>query len=386
MNELQEKRVIRARTALMLESPFFASLVLRLRMVEADWIPTFATDGRRLLYNPKFAAQLTDAEVKFVVAHEVLHCACLHPTRRGSREPLLANIAMDFVVNPILVEAKIGQIPNGCLLDPQFNNMYFEQVYELLRKDVQKALAQAGKGPGFGEVIDPQSGDGDNDQKNGQGVGQAERAALDEEWKVAAQAAAMNAKAAGNIPGGIDRMITEAQRPKVDWREVLRPFVQQAMDPKNYRWTPPNRRFVWQGMYLPSVEREGIGPIDVHVDVSGSIDQDMLNQWAAELNCIVQETRPEKVRVLYFDAALQGDPVEFGPDEPVTLTTRGGGGTDFKPSFEYVEKHGPDPICAVVLTDLECNSYPQEPLYPVLWATPSSHTAPWGETVRIEAV
>ena len=53
---------------------------------------------------------------------------------------------------------------------------------------------------------------------------------------------------------------------------------------------------------------------------------------------------------------------------PLELTPRGGGGTDFRPAFHWVEEHGIAPAALIYLTDLECTHFPDEPGYPVLWA------------------
>jgi predicted metal-dependent peptidase len=74
---------------------------------------------------------------------------------------------------------------------------------------------------------------------------------------------------------------------------------------------------------------------------------------------------------------------QFGPSEPIQLEPKGGGGTDFRPVFEWVEQNQLMPACLIYLTDLCCHSYPAPPDYPVLWVTESRRTAPFGETVRI---
>jgi predicted metal-dependent peptidase len=133
---------------------------------------------------------------------------------------------------------------------------------------------------------------------------------------------------------------------------------------------------------LPSVERRGLGKIVIAVDTSGSIGKLELEQFAAEISAISEEARPEAIHVVYCDAAVQSAQ-QFGPSEPVRLEPRGGGGTDFRPAFEWVAKNDIATICLIYLTDLCCNSYPEAPEYPVLWVTDSRTTAPFGETVRI---
>ena len=68
------------------------------------------------------------------------------------------------------------------------------------------------------------------------------------------------------------------------------------------------------------------------------------------------------------------------------IEPHGGGGTAFSPVFDYLNKHGIDPIACVFLTDLYCDDYGDEPSFPVLWvATDKDKTdAPFGEVVVMD--
>ena len=80
-------RIQKARTALLLDHPFFGTLLFRLKGVECRSIPTMATDGVSLYYNPEFVDTLTTATLAGVLAHEVLHPALQHHLRRSKRDP-----------------------------------------------------------------------------------------------------------------------------------------------------------------------------------------------------------------------------------------------------------------------------------------------------------
>jgi hypothetical protein len=238
--------------------------------------------------------------------------------------------------------------------------------------------AEAGKPSprpgGFGEVLDAIGDDG-------KPASEAEKSRQQHEWNIAADEAIRSAKACGHQPANLDRPLSESRETKQDWRTILRDFI-AARTPSDYRWSPPNRCYVASGLYLPSVERSGLGTIVISVDTSGSIDEDELEQFAGEISAISDEAQPEAIHVVYCDAAVQSSQ-QFGPTEPIDLDPRGGGATDFRPVFEWVEENGIMPVCLIYLTDLCCHSYPPIPEYPVLWVTDSRRTAPFGETVRI---
>jgi predicted metal-dependent peptidase len=385
-----------------------------------------ATDGSRIVYNPTFVDQLKPAELEGTLAHEVLHCALGHQCRRGQRDPELWNQAADFAINPILLGNGFT-LPAGALVDPAFNNLSAEEIYARLlqgksgggtapRQKPQQTNAgegMAGSPPGSqGAAIPaPEAGSSrqpvsnqvgptpeesrnqrsmqsagfgevwDATDEQGHPASPAEMRRQEHEWSIAAEQALRSAKACGSEPASIERPLSESRQSRQDWRAILRDFV-AATTPADYRWMPPNRRYIASGLYLPSVDRRGLGEIIIAVDTSGSIGRLELEQFAAEISAISEEAKPEAVHVVYCDAAVQSAQ-EFGPSEPVQLEPKGGGGTDFRPVFEWVAENDIAPVCLIYLTDLCCDSYPEVPEYPVLWVTDSRRTAPFGETLRI---
>jgi predicted metal-dependent peptidase len=424
-----EQKLTRARTQLLLSQPFFGSLCLRLKLSPGP-VPTMATDGRRILYSPAFVGSLDPAELEGVLAHEVMHVALGHHCRRGERQRKTWNEAADYAVNPILIGNGFT-LPSGVLLDPSFDNLSAEEIYaRLIQRSGNGGASSASSPPegnasggssqqdgnpspsvqspqpsgsssncpgppslrqndedsketplgedhpgGFGEVLDATDEDGNP-------ASPAEKSHQEHEWAIAADQALRSAKMCGREPGNVARPLQESRQTRQDWRSILRDFVAATM-PSDYRWTPPNRRHTSRGLYLPSVDRSGLGRIAIAVDTSGSIGVRELEQFAGEISAIADEAKPEAIHVVYCDAAVQSSQ-EFGPGEPIELEPKGGGGTDFRPVFDWVTQNAINPVCLIYLTDLCCYSYPDPPEYPVLWVANSRRTAPLGETVRIE--
>ena len=105
-------RIITARIGLLLRHPFFGNMATRLRIQAADdWLPTAAVDGRNLFFNTQFFNAMNNKEIEFVIAHEILHCVFDHLSRREDRNPILHNIASDYIVNNLLVRDRIGEKP-----------------------------------------------------------------------------------------------------------------------------------------------------------------------------------------------------------------------------------------------------------------------------------
>lgn len=374
MNEKARKKIVAARTSLILDNPFFGALALRLRLVEDPTRPTAWTDGRSMGYNPDFVLGLTHAECVGLVAHEVMHCACGHPWRRGGRDPKRFNRAADYAINPIIRDAHM-QLPEGALLDDTFAGKSAEWIYDRLPQDPggQDGQGDGGDPAGWGEVIDAGSGGGDGD----------EAAPTEADWRQAVQQAAQAAKMQGKMPGSLERFVGIAAQPKADWRSVLRRFVQDAAR-SDYSWSRPNTRYLPGGLYLPALHSHEVGVIAVAVDTSGSIDEVTLSQFAGEIQAIMDEARPTRVTVIYCDAQI--NKIEsFERDEVIQLHAVGGGGTDFRPVFDHLEQQDETPVCLIYLTDLYGMFPDRAPEYPVLWATITDGMAvPFGEQVLIQ--
>jgi predicted metal-dependent peptidase len=361
----QQKRIDRAKVQLVLKQPWFGSLLLRLKVEQNDNIPTMATDGTHLYWNEAFTATLSDEEIKGVLAHEVMHCAMQHMYRKGNRHQMKFNVAADYAINPLLLASGF-KLPKGCLDDPQYHGLTAEQIYARLPavKTIKISM------PDLLEPSDSKQGD-----KSEAGMTAAD-------WQIAVEQATQVAQREGRLPAGIQRSI-QPNKPLADWRAILRRFVDNTIA-HDYSWTNPNRRFVAQGTYLPGMVKENAPRMVVGVDTSGSIGVEELNIFASELTAILHEVRPLSLDVIYCDADVAGKQ-SFSPDDgEVKLEPKGGGGTEFQPVFDEVEKDGEPPACLIYFTDLY-GPAPQEPEYPVLWVTTekSSVEGFFGETVRL---
>ena len=106
---------------------------------------------------------------------------------------------------------------------------------------------------------------------------------------------------------------------------------------------------------------------------------------------IAHELNPERVIILQVDTRIT-DVAEYASEDlPEELEAKGGGGTDFRPGFAWLEAEGIEPACCLYFTDMECSSYPEaEPPFPVLFCNYSDppsewNREPWGERIDIAA-
>lgn len=365
-----KRKVKQAITNLILDQPFFGALAMRLRVREANGeTKTAATDGTTLVYNPEFIDTLTTSQTTGLFVHEILHAANGHCWRRQGRDPETWNKACDYAINPIVLDAGFYLPPDPCM-DEAFRGKSAEAIYDRIKQtpppeDGNGQNPGDQPGTGWGDVMDNIEPDAN---------------AQEAEWKVAVITAAAIAKQQGKLPAGLERLLDEIKHPAVDWRSALRRFVQETAK-ADYTWRRPNPRYMASGMYLPSMRSEQMPGMVVAVDTSGSIGQQELDQFASEIQSIVDECKPESLTVIYCDAAVKATQV-FWPEDLVKLNALGGGGTDFAPVFKKIEEDNIETACLVYLTDMY-GSFPKDaPPYPVLWVS-TSHIkdAPFGEVL-----
>ena len=321
------EQLAKARAGLILDQPFFGSLALRLDLVEDPTNnPTACTNGKYIRYNPEFIEKLSLEETKGLICHEIMHCANQHQIRRDEREEKRWNVACDYAINPLIVDCGM-KLPGEPLLRSEYRDMSAEEVYSKLPEPKEGDGSGAGNDPGGCGGVEDAPGDGGNQASKDQ------KAQAAQEWKVAVAQAATQAKAMGELPGAIERIVEEMLEPVLDWRELLRRFVDTTAK-NDYSWFPPNRRHIHNGLILPSLRSQELKNVTMAMDTSGSITDEDLKAFEAEVRAIIQDYRAN-TKVIYCDAKVQ-NVEEFDADSPVELHPKGGGGTDFRPPFGEV--------------------------------------------------
>lgn len=368
------EKMSKAKTTLVLDHPFFASIICSMPMIEDATLnpPTMATNGKYVKFHPEFVENCSLQEIVFVLCHEVGHCMFGHMFRRGQRSPKRWNIAGDYIINDMLVDDKIGNMPAGGL-----HNSALVQAGGGTTDGVYDLLPDEGDGDGSGGGLPDQF---DNcEDASGDAAGQAEAEA---EMKVAIAQAAQAAKMCGKLGAKLERLVDMALKPKVDWRDVLRRFVSTKAKVE-YSYARPKRRFLAEDLFLPTLGGNALGDLCIAVDCSGSISQQDIDAFAAELYAIKDDCRPTNMHLIYFHHEISKVD-SFGQDEELVIKPNGTGGTAFSPIFSYIEQHDLEPVATVVLTDLCCSDFGPQPNYPTLWVSNRSDQAPWGEVVMMK--
>jgi len=370
MREEVYDRIIIARVGLLLRHPFFGNMATRLRILAADdWLPTAAVDGRNLYYNTQFFNAMSNKEIEFVIAHEILHCVYDHLERRGDRIPMLYNIAADYKVNNLLVRDRIGEKPKivDCFQDFKYEEYSSEEIYEELFKEAEERgkeyLEQLGEL--LDEHLDPESGEGEADgdageEKDSKGnavskkkpkYSKEEVKKIKDEIKESMINSAQSA-GAGNVPAGVQRMIKELTEPKMNWRQILRQQIQSTIK-DDYTFARPSRKGWQSGAILPGMNFAETIDLCICLDMSGSIGDAQGRDFLSEVKGIMEEYKDYKIKLWCFDTAVYNED-DFSADDGRDLLDyeiMGGGGTDFMVNWEYMKENDITPKKFIMFTD-----------------------------------
>lgn len=359
-------RIIIARVGLLLRHPFFGNMATRMRVLSADdWLQTAAVDGRNLYFNTQFFNAMTNKEIEFVVAHEILHCVFDHLARRDERNHQLYNIAADYIVNNTLVRDRIGNMPKlvKCYQDFKYENWTSEEVYDDL---LQKAEDELEK---LGELLDDhvnwnKPGDSPNDGEEGEDskgnatskqaptYAESELGKIRDEIRESMLSAAQSA-GAGNVPSGVARMIKEFTEPKMNWRELLRQQIQSTVK-SDFTFSRPSRKAWHTSAILPGQQLDDTIDICIALDMSGSIGDNQAKEFLSEVKGIMDQYASYQIKLWCFDTKVYNQQ-EFSADDGESLTDykiMGGGGTDFDCNWEYMKTHDIQPKKFILFSDM----------------------------------
>lgn len=382
------ENLTKAKAQLITTQPFFATLLLSMKLTQDDSIKTLSVNADEIKYNSKFISELTVSEVVFALSHEIMHVVFEHVYDKGKKDHNIYNQAGDYIINDILIREKIGLKIQGALHNSNLVNQgkTTNGVYDILYKKQKEQNKNNNKkdqnqnAPSPGDIANGGSLDDCQDSTKGKDAAEISKSKADSKVKIINAANA--AKMCGNLPASIKKLVDEIKQTDTNWKAILREFFTSKAKTE-YSYARPKRRFLADDIYLPSLTGEKIGCIVIAIDMSGSINQATIDSFSAEINAIKEDVQPELIKVLYFDTEVKKEE-NFTIDDDFKLKAIGGGGTKFSPIFKHLENASETIDACIVLTDLYCSDFGQCPDYPVLWASNGSKKANFGEVVSIK--
>lgn len=410
----ERQRLQALRMQLLEMHPFWGYLLLQMRLVPAPELPTFgATDCvRHIWYNPHLTRHLTNAELGFVLVHELGHQVYETQARQAGRDHLRWNMATDYAINRIVSQIQDPATRNAkpmyqpvnrkipglgkvqLLLDHKYDGLIAEAIYERLCQQelggpryltIELRTGAAGNEAGshlhFPNVADHGGGidvhlpiELSPEQRE---LVRDRIAAAVENWQANQQQ--------GALPGDRLRELGLLDKPRIPWQRVLHRFADLALAREEYALARPNKRYLEHDIVVPGLYDHKVGRVVVAVDTSGSMGQTELAAVAKEIRGIAANA--EEVLLIIADAKVQ-EVVPFARFEEFMHAGKfkGGGGTDHRPVFQRIQDDHMDPTLFIGLTDLFSSFPDARPAFPVIWVTPKDHgKAPWGQVIEANA-
>lgn len=347
------------------DSVFITTVLFSLNPKWDTTIPTAATNGVDLIINPHFFEQLDFAERVFVLAHETWHVVFQHMERQMGRDPIKWNHACDYVINLMLKDNGF-KVMRGALIDEQYRDMSATEIYDVLPD-------QPSDPGGTGADLQDAPKDMSKEDFKRHVEGMVQRASM----------AADKAGQAGTVPGDVQRWLNKLTRTKVDWRKALRNFF-TALAKKDFSMSKPNRRYINQGFFLPTLQGEAMGEIACAVDTSGSVSDEEFTAFVSEMKSIKEIYNPETLTIIDFDTQIN-TVEEIKAGEAFKCNFRGYGGTDMWPVFEHFKGKKP-PKCLIVFSDMYCDMSMPKPPFPVIWVCVNREdwNHDWGKVIHYD--
>jgi len=249
---------------------------------------------------------------------------------------------------------------------------------------------QQGQGPKPQQDVGQGAGDQqdqDQDEHEGDGepapqpLSEQERETLDVQWQQRLAGAAQQAMQSGKMGGTMARLIDHLLQPRLPWRMLLARYM-TAVARDDFSYMRPSRR---EGdAILPSLKSSEVN-IAVAIDTSGSVKAKEMDEFLSEVASLKGQMRA-RVSLIPCDTEIaSGGPWTYEPweDFDCPAQIKGGGGTDFRPVFEWVDAQEMKPALLVYFTDAEGRFPEHEPNYPVLWLVKGKEKVPWGQRIQL---
>ena len=360
---------------------FLSSIICNTEFVWSEDIPTAATDGTKIYWNPRFFYSIPTPERVFVIVHEVWHIAFQHCLRLNGRDPKIHNIAADYVINnKLLAETySVSKLGFDIYSDNKYHDWSVDRVYEDLMKNPP-----------------PTGGSGQTPEPEGNGAGSLAQdiieASSGDEMEmirniVQAVQASKLAGEAGVIPGEVEEAIEAFLNPILPWEQIVQQFLTERSN-DDYSYRRPSRRY--DDLILPTLTNDGaLQEMNWYIDVSGSISDAMLLRFFSEMKYIKETFNPAKINIIQFDTRIT-KVTELEPDtEFDKLIVYGRGGTDISPVRGHIVKTVP--AAAVIFSDMECEPINEVVGVPVLWCIFKNkhgrfygHIPSWGQVIDVK--
>lgn len=375
------EKISQAKAKLLVEYPYFGTLASKIALEINDDIESFRSDGKKIEYREEYLSDLEISEIEFILANGAMHQALAHENRKGKRSGWLWRMATDIAINDMLIDNGLD-MPYGAQYRKRFAGMYAEEIYAELKADILRDDEDLEYEAENEEDVEPNQDSKEGRENAEQTQEQLQEEILQEQLAAEEAISLLEQKFhSGELPESIERFFDLGGFSKIDWRNELRDAIDRYYR-DDYTLLPPSKKLLYEGIYLPS-NTSNTFKLVVAIDSSGSVDEELLNQFLSEVNFLMEHIQNYEIELLVCDDAIRLHKT-FYSGEPLEVKIIGGGGTSFKPVFEYVEQNFDEVKLLLYFSDLD-GFFPKEPPnYEVKWVSQKEREIPFGSIILIE--
>lgn len=376
-----EEKISQAKAKLLVEYPYFGTLASKISLEVNDDIESFKSDGKKIEYREEYLADLELSEIEFILANGAMHKALAHEDRKNNRSGWLWRMATDIAINDMLLENGMD-MPYGAEYRKRFAGMYAEEIYAELKDDILRDDEDLEYEADDSEDVEQNSEQQNQNEQQQQTEEELQEEILQEQLMAEEAISLLEQKfQSGEVPESIERFFDIGDFGKVNWRDELRDAIDKYYR-DDYAIMPPSKKLLYQGIYLPS-NISNTFKLVVAIDSSGSIDEELLNQFLSEVNFLMEHVQNYQIDLIVCDDKIHSHQT-FYSGEPLDVKVVGSGGTDFRPVFEFVEQNIDEVKLLLYFSDLE-GIFPKEsPNYEVKWITQKEQEIPFGTLILLE--
>jgi len=348
-------KITKAKAKLMLENPYFGSIVSTLDMRLNSEIETYKSNGEKLDYNESYIEEIDLEDVEFILASSAMHRVLQHQNRAIDRHSKVWSLASDFVVNAMMMQNGF-ELPIKASYQDRFRGMYVEEVYEVLIDEMEDEYAKEQEE----QITQDES--------------------LDEEFL---QQLFKRLEESDALPKELEYLLKPHKSYQVNWRDELYRYI-ASYDKSQFSFFPPNMKYLYRGIYIPSLSSDLLS-IVVAIDTSGSIDDELLRVFLGEVEAIMENYPHYEIELIQADSKVQSHEL-FSSGEPLNYEIKGRGATNFIPTFEYIDEKIGTPTLVIYFSD-GAGEFPNNPPnYEVLWVSHRAIEVPFGDVIVMEAI
>lgn len=362
MNEINRIEKIKAK--LIIEQPYFGTIASTLQPKLNEDLRTFETKPGSFEYNDDFINTQSDDQLAFILTNAAMHHALSYQFRKENRMLWLWKMAQNHAINSLLVNN--GMIPpNDIEIEERFTNLSAESIYKILESEIDEDKHTPK------EVEKFKYEEEFKDQQ------------LDDQTKELTKEIAQKAKLHGDLPLGIEIVISDIFDGEISWEEELYETIEQSIK-FDYTLLPPNKRYLSCGIALPSLSGSMVKLV-IAIDSSGSIDNTLLAKFLAEVQSIMNSFENFEIDLLIADAKVQEHYILQAGDL-LNYTLKGGGGTDFNATFNYIEENISNVNLVLYFTD-GVGTFPNEQYdFDTVWIIDNNEIEiPFGRKIVLKA-